>query len=90
MRSAPSPSDVVGGLSIGLNPALKSVETGLGFRPVEARGAVALFFGNNVDLGGKNNTPLSYYVWLSRATVEIDGKVIVRDGQLLSEVTSSK
>jgi leucyl aminopeptidase (aminopeptidase T) len=90
MRAAPSPADVVGGLSIGLNPALKPVETGLGFRPVEASGAVVLSFGNNVDLGGKNNTPLSYYVWLSRATVEIDGKAIVRDGQLLTEVTSSK
>lgn len=90
LQSAPSPADMVGGLGIGLNPALKPVETGGGFRPFEASGAVTLLFGNNTDLGGKNNTPLAYNVWLSRATVEIDGKVIVRDGQLLSEVTSVK
>jgi aminopeptidase len=90
MKSAPSPSDMVGGLSIGLNPALKPVETGLGFRPWEASGAVVLVFGNNIDLGGTNNTPLGYGVWLSRATVEIDGKVIVRDGQLITETTSSR
>ena len=90
LRSAPGPSDMVGGLSIGLNPALKPVETGLGFRPWEASGAVVLLLGNNTDLGGTNNTPVSYYVWLSRATVEIDGKVIVRDGQLTTEASSSK
>lgn len=89
MRSAPSPSDMVGALSIGLNPALRPVETGLGFRPGEASGAVVLYFGNNTDLGGANNTPIGYSVWLSRATVEIDGKVIVRDGQLTTEATSS-
>jgi leucyl aminopeptidase (aminopeptidase T) len=90
MRSAPSPSDMVGGLSIGLNPALEPVETGVGYRPWEASGAVVLVFGNNTDLGGNNNTPLGYGVWLSRATVEVDGKVIVRDGQLVTDVTSSK
>jgi hypothetical protein len=90
LHSAPSPADMVGGLSIGLNPALKPVETGVGFRPREASGAVALLFGNNTDFGGKNNTPLAYNIWLSRATVEVDGKVIVRDGHLVSEVTSSK
>lgn len=90
MRSAPSPSDMVGALSIGLNPALKPVETGVGYRPWEASGAVVLVFGNNTDLGGNNNTPLGYGVWLSRATVEIDGKVIVRDGQLVADVMSSK
>jgi leucyl aminopeptidase (aminopeptidase T) len=90
IKSAPSPSDMVGGLSIGLNPALKPVETGLGFRPWEASGAVVLFFGNNIDLGGTNNTPVGYGVWLSRATVEVDGKVIVRDGQLIADVMSSK
>jgi len=86
LNSSPGPDDVVGALSIGLNPALKPVEAGVGYRPWEASGAVVLALGNNTDLGGKNNTPAGVPFWLARATVEIDGKVVVRDGQVVSDV----
>jgi hypothetical protein len=64
---------------IGLNPELKRVETGIGYRPPAGSGAVTVFTGNNTDLGGANNTPLGFPFSLSRATVEIDGVVVVRD-----------
>jgi hypothetical protein len=92
LRSSPSPGDVFGGLSIGLNPALKAVEggTGVGYRPWEANGAVVIFVGNNTDLGGRNVTPGSIPFWLPRATVEVDGKVVVRDGHVMSEVSQAR
>ena len=90
LNATPGPDDVVGSLTIGLNPALKPVETGAGYRPASASGAVSLWFGNNTDLGGKNNTPAAQVFWLSRATVEIDGKVVVREGQLASDVAQAR
>ena len=90
LNSSPGPDDVVGSLSIGLNPALKSVEAGLGYYPGAASGAVMLMLGNNKDLGGKNNTPAGFAFWLARATVEIDGKVVVRDGQVMGDVAQAR
>ena len=90
LGAAPGPDDVVGSLSIGLNPALKPTENTAGFRPWEASGAVVLSFGNNADLGGRNNTPAAMPFWLSRATVEIDGKVVVKDGQIATDVAQGR
>ena len=90
LESSPGPDDVMGVLSIGLNPALEPVETGVGYRPWEASGAVVLGLGNNSDLGGRNDTPAGFPFWLSRATVEIDGKVVVKDGQVLSDLTQGR
>jgi len=46
-------------------------------------GAVTVNFGTNQDLGGDNKTSSGgWYIVLPRATVEADGKVIVRDGGL--------
>ena len=89
-NATPGPDDVVGSLSIGLNPALKAVETGVGYYPAAASGAVMLVFGINIDLGGKNNTPAAVPFWLARATVEIDGKTVVRDGQVVSDVVQAR
>lgn len=90
LGSAPGPDDMVGSLSIGLNPALKPTENTAGFRPWEASGAVILTVGNNTDLGGRNNTPTAFPFWLSRATVEIDGKVVVKDGQIAADVAQGR
>jgi aminopeptidase len=90
LNSAPGPDDMLGMLSIGLNPAIKPVETGRGFRPWEASGAVVVAFGNNIDLGGKNNTPSGVPFWLSKATVEIDGKAVVKEGQLVTNVAQGR
>src|SRR5688572_6705893 len=90
LSSSPSPADMFGALGIGLNPALKAVTTGVGYYPWDASGAVVFSIGNNTDLGGKNNTPGAIPFWLSRATVEIDGKAVVRDGQLMRDVAQSR
>jgi len=92
LGATPSPADMFGGLSIGLNPALKPVESGagLGYRPWEASGAVVIFVGNNTDLGGRNVTPAMAPFWLSRATMEVDGRVLVRDGRVMSEVSQAR
>lgn len=86
LSTSKSPGDRFGSLSIGLNPALKPMLTGVGYYPSDASGAVVLSIGNNTDLGGRNVTPGAIPFWLSRATVEIDGKVVVKDGQVVSNV----
>jgi hypothetical protein len=39
-------------------------------------------FGYNADLGGANSTPVEKGFPLLRATVTIDGTVVVRDGRV--------
>jgi leucyl aminopeptidase (aminopeptidase T) len=83
-------ADLFGQISIGLNPALRVVETGQGYRPAAARGLVLIAVGNNAHLGGTNRAPAGRAFALTGATVEIDGQVVVRDGQLTDVVTVSR
>lgn len=71
-------------IRIGLNPALTSVRSPAGM-PLETagEGLVALYFGNNTNFGGKNTDGPTWYVPLAKATVSVDGKAIVRDGQFV-------
>ena len=56
----------------------------LGVRGVHlAAGVVALNFGGNISLGGSLNDTRNWGVPLLRATLEADGTVLVRDGQLV-------
>lgn len=71
--------DRIGSFSIGLNPKAK-----FGFLSnVLVRGAVSVAIGGNEYEGGTNK--LGYYFGqsLRGATVEVDGKPVVRDGRLL-------
>ena len=77
-----SPADRLGYVMIGLNPALQAVESGSGYYPGLASGLVHVGFGYNADLGGANSTPVEKGFPLLRATVTIDGTVVVRDGRL--------
>jgi leucyl aminopeptidase (aminopeptidase T) len=72
-------------LGIGLNPALANVRSPAGM-PLETggEGLVALYFGNNRNFGGNNTDGPVWYVPLAKASVSVDGKVIVRDGQFVS------
>jgi hypothetical protein len=46
-------------------------------------GAVTVNFGTNQELGGANTTSAGgWYIVLPKATVEADGKILVRDGAL--------
>jgi leucyl aminopeptidase (aminopeptidase T) len=71
----------VGFLSIGLNPAMEPVLSPKGnFLPEQSLGLVSLGFGNNVQFGGTDSGP-RWVVPLTRATVTVDGVLLVEDGQ---------
>jgi aminopeptidase len=80
MASYGGPKDMLGSVSIGLNPALKVSND---YRPDAAAGMVWLSFGNNELLGGENNQPGGFTFPVTNATVDIDGKVVIKDGQLV-------
>jgi len=71
-------------LTIGLNPALTDLRNPGGM-PLEinGEGLVAIHFGDNRFFGGSNADGPNWYVPLTKATVSVDGKPIVRDGQLV-------
>jgi leucyl aminopeptidase (aminopeptidase T) len=83
-----TPADRIGYVVIGLNPALQPAETG-GYYPWSGSGVVHIGVGNNADLGGGNSTPAGQGFVVTGATVEIDGTVIVRNGQLSETVLRS-
>jgi leucyl aminopeptidase (aminopeptidase T) len=77
----------LGYLSIGLNPAMKTQKD---YTPGTAAGMVLLGIGGNELQGGQNkgasNTIITFGI--DNATVEIDGTVLVRNGQLVSPTTA--
>jgi hypothetical protein len=77
------PKDMFGYVSIGLNPALKVIEDGGDYRPDSAAGMVWIGIGDNELWGGNNKTQVSFAFPIVKATVEVDGKVIIKDGQLV-------
>ena len=68
------------GISIGLNPVLKPNDD---YWPAAGAGVVYLSFGNNQLEGGKNTSAFSWSFPITNATVEIDGKVVVKDGKVV-------
>jgi hypothetical protein len=48
-----------------------------------AAGMVFIDMGNNQLLGGSNKTEFHWGIPVTNATVEIDGKTVVRDGNLV-------
>jgi leucyl aminopeptidase (aminopeptidase T) len=75
--------DMLGTISIGLNPALKVMEENdAEFRPINGAGVVWLSLGNNTFFGGKIKEIGEFGFPVTNATVTIDGKVVVKDGRL--------
>jgi aminopeptidase len=74
--------------SIGLNPAMKPQEQ-KGYNPNTAAGMVYVGMGNNALLGGTNQATSGNSFPIANATVDIDGKVIVRNGQLVTTAVAS-
>ncbi|HEY5746153.1 MAG TPA: aminopeptidase [Chryseolinea sp.] len=68
------------GISIGLNPVLIASDD---YWPVSGAGIVYLSFGNNQLEGGKNTSTFSWSFPITNATVEIDGKVVVKNGKVV-------
>ena len=82
LTAAPD-ADLFTYLSIGLNPALKVIEEGGDYRPDHGAGVVSVGTGyNNQLLGGKIKSPDGFGFTIVNATVEVDGKVVVKDGAL--------
>jgi leucyl aminopeptidase (aminopeptidase T) len=77
-EGASGDKDRLGSLSIGLNPKAK---TGFLENSIPL-GVVTLGIGDNRELGGKNDSDWGFPGSLSEATLEIDGKVVVKDGQI--------
>lgn len=72
--------------SIGLNPVLKTQKD---FHPLNAAGMVLVGTGNNALYGGQNQTPGGANFPITNATVDVDGQVIVRNGQLVTAAVAS-
>ena len=71
--------DRIASFTIGTNP-----KASLGFlqNPI-VRGAVSIGVGGNQFVGGPNKSAFGFESTVRAATVEADGKPIVRDGKLL-------
>jgi len=77
------PKDMFGSFSIGLNPARKVMENPGDYRPGDAAGMVWISTGYNALDGGNNKEPGGFSFPITKATVTVDGKVVVKDGQLM-------
>lgn len=76
---APKGKDVLGYLSIGLNPKSR------GLAPCEdtEEGAVLVGIGANAQAGGKLKVPFVGYAMIGESTVEIDGKALAKGGRIV-------
>lgn len=70
--------DRIGWLCIGINPKAKAGYYVNGI----AQGAVTIGVGANKEIGGKNDSGLGFGATMTAATVKLDGKVIVKNGEL--------
>jgi leucyl aminopeptidase (aminopeptidase T) len=86
------PKDMFASLQIGLNPGLEVIEEGGDYRPGNAAGMVWLAIGDNALLGGANAVggQGGFGIPVTNATVEIDGKVVVRNGELTTAVMAEE
>ena len=78
------------GITIGLNPGARPA-TAAEYSQIAFAGAgvVGMAFGNNSAFGGTLTTPRQWIVPLLRATVTVDDRVLVRDGQLVLPTTAT-
>jgi hypothetical protein len=76
--------DRIGFLQIGLNQKAK-----YGYLMDSiVEGAVQIGIGDNEYIGGKNSSSFGMVATMAKATLDIDGRTIIRNGQLLPELTS--
>lgn len=76
------PIDTIAGFQIGLNPEIKISGDEVDYRHFVAEGMVYVIFGDNSKSGGKNKVSSSYLFPITNATVKIDGKMIIENGNL--------
>ncbi len=80
-ESASGDKDRISFLQIGLNP---KAEYGYLMNHI-VEGAVQIGIGDNEYIGGKNTSSFGMAATISKATLDIDGKTIIKNGQLLTE-----
>jgi leucyl aminopeptidase (aminopeptidase T) len=77
------PKDTIGYVSIGLNPEWKVMEDPGDFRPEGAAGMVTIGVGSNELYGGNNKNTGDFSFPIVHATIEVDGRVVIKDGKLV-------
>lgn len=80
-NEASGDKDRIGFLQIGLNP---KAEYGF-LSDYIVEGAVQISIGDNEYIGGKNSSTFGMVATLSKATLDIDGKTIIKNGQFLQK-----
>jgi leucyl aminopeptidase (aminopeptidase T) len=80
-KGASGDKDRVGFIQIGLNP---KAEYGYLMDNV-VEGAVQIGIGDNEYIGGKNSSTFGMTATLSKATLDIDGKTIIKNGRLTTK-----
>ncbi len=83
MAAYTGPKNTFGQVTIGLNPEWKVIEDRGDFRPQDASGMVTIEIGNNELVGGNNHDTGSFSFPIVKATVEVDGRVVIKDGNLM-------
>lgn len=80
----------VGQLGVGLNPALQVVEDNGDYRPLNGAGLITVGLGDNTLFGGTNKVPgtVSIGIPITKATLEVDGVILVEDGKLKGSETA--
>lgn len=82
--------NLFGGFAIGLNPALKILsDDKQDYRPYAAEGFVTIAMGGNDWDGGTNKLKDGFTLPIEKASVSIDGKVVVKDGKLMLDKLTS-
>jgi aminopeptidase len=79
LHSDPPTSERLTGLKFGLNPAVSEA----GVTTLMGAGMVSLSMGSNIVLGGDIDLPFVVFLTMDGSTVEVDGRVVVREGALL-------
>jgi aminopeptidase len=86
LSASGGPTNQIASFSIGLNPAWKvHEENGAHYYPNSGLGVVFVNIGDNQLLGGTNKTQgnFGFGFPIVGATVEVDGKVVIKDGKLV-------
>ena len=77
-----SPKDRFGYFSIGLNPGIGVVENPGDYRPDNGAGVIWMGVGDNRLMGGANDTVGGFSFPILNATVEVNGKTVIKAGKL--------
>jgi len=69
-------------IDIGINPDVKT-KPGSMLLTWMPSGMMTIGIGNNVWAGGENRNPFGYNFFMPGSTVKVDGKILVREGELV-------